>query len=202
MIGIGQLPISGTLDRLKLLDAAFEKVAKRTRDNVKRSVDKGSRRVQLAIRKDVNRIFSGGSFKRNRSKGGRIGNAVRRKMFDNKERGHAALIYSKFGRRQGGEFVDYLSPYLTGKDIRPKRSRFLVVPLQPGKKNRRPSNFTDLASVKTGGRVFLVRHTKTRTMFMFLLLPRIKITKRLRASRIAKRETKRAFDDMRGALRV
>ena len=192
--------LKATLVGLKKLDDALKKAELRTRAAARTSVDQVSRRTQLAIRKDVDRIFSGGTIRQRRGKGRRVGNSVRRKLFDNRERGTAALVFSKFGRREGGEFVDYLGPYITGRDIRPKRARFLTVPLQRGKKNRDPKKFSNLHTVSIGGRLFLVRSTRTRTTFMFLLLPRVKITKRLRARKIALREagqmvgrTKRAF---------
>ncbi len=192
--------IKATLSGLKKLDDALKKAELRTRAAGRISVDKTTRRVQLALRADVNRIFSGGTIRQRRGKGRRVGNSVRRKLFDNKSRGTAALIFSKFGRRQGGQFVDFLGPYITGRDIRPRRARFLTVPLQRGKKNRDPKNFGDLHTISIAGRLYLVRSTRTRTTFMFLLLPRVKITKRLRAVKIARREaaqmgerTKRAF---------
>lgn len=192
--------IKATLTGLKRLDEALRRAELRTRAAVRAAVDQVSRRTQLAIRKDVDSIFSGGTIRQRRGKGRRVGNAVRRKLYDNKSRGTAALVFSSFGRREGGEFVDYLGPYITGRDIRPKRARFLTIPLQRGKKNRDPGKFKNLHTVAIGGRLFLVRSTRTRTTFMFLLLPRIKITKRLRARKIALREaremagrTKRAF---------
>ncbi len=193
--------IEATLSGLKKLADALKKAELRTRAAGRTSVDKTTRRVQLAIRADVDRIFSGGTVRQRRGKGQRIGNLVRRKLFDNKSRGTAALIYSKFGRRRGGQFVDYLGPYITGRDIRPRRARFLTVPLQRGKKNRDPKNFSDLHAVSIAGRLYLVRSTRTRTTFMFLLLPRVKITKRLRARRIALREMRAMPERARRAFR-
>ena len=192
--------VKATLVGLKKLDEAIKRAELRTRAAARTAVDETSRRTQLAIRKDVNRIFSGGTIRQRRGKGRRVGNAVRRKLFDNRARGTAALVFSKFGRREGGEFVDYLGPYITGRDIRPKRGRYLVVPLQRGKRNRDPRNIKNLHTVSVAGRLYLVRSTRTRTTFMFLLIPRVRITKRLRAGQIARQEaramsgrTKRAF---------
>ncbi len=193
--------IKATLVGIKKLDEAIRKAELRTRAAARMSVDQVSRRTQLAIRKDVDRIFSGGTIRQRRGKGRRVGNSVRRKLFDNRARGTAALVFSKFGRRQGGEFVDYLGPYITGRDIRPKRARFLAVPLQRGKKNRDPKNLANLHTVSVAGRLYLVRSTRTRTTFMFLLLRRVKITRRLRAKKIALREARQMAERTRRAFR-
>lgn len=180
--------IKASLVGLKKLDEALRRLELQGRRAARSSVDETSRRIQQALRADVDRIFSGGTVRARRGRGRSVAKAVRRKVYDNGPRGTAALVYSKFGRREGGEFVDYLGPYLTGRDIRPNRARHLAVPLQRGKKNRDPRNFDDLRAVTIGNRLFLVRVTRTRTTFMFLLLPRVRITKRLRAARIARRE--------------
>ena len=193
--------IKATLIGLKKLDKAIKRVELRTRAAARTSVNETSRRTQLAIRKDVDRIFSGGTIRQRRGKGRRVGNAIRRKLFDNHARGTAALVFSKFGRREGGEFVDYLGPYITGKDIRPKRGRYLVVPLQRGKKNRDPRNIKNLHTISVAGRLYLVRSTRTRTTFMFLLIPRVRITRRLHAARIARREARAMAGRTRRAFR-
>lgn len=195
------IKFKAAFEGLGRLKKAIAQAERRTRQAARTAVSDTSRKTQLAIRRDVNAIFSGGSFRTKRSKGRRIGNAVRRKMFDNRERGSAALIYSKFGRKAGGHFVDYLAPYLAGQPIRPRRSRFLAIPLLPGKKNRTPANFPNLVPVQTGGRLFLVRHTRTRSTFMFLLVPRIQIRKRLRAGLRARQEFAKIDDRARRAFR-
>jgi len=184
--------IKATLIGLKTLDEALRKAELRTRAAARTSVDKTARKVQLDIRAVVGSIFT---------KNRKASNAVRRKLFDNKSRGTAALVFSKFGRREGGAFVDYLGPYLTGRDIRPKRGRFLVVPLQRGRRNRDPGKVKNLHAVKIAGKLYLVRRTRTRTTFMFLLIPRVRITKRLRAGMIARREAKRMAEEARNAFR-
>lgn len=193
--------IKATLTGLKRLDKALTRAEAASRAAARGAVNAVSRRTQLAIRKDVDRIFSGGTVRARRGQARRVSNAVRRKLFDNKDAGSAALIFSKFGRRRGGEFVDFLGPYITGRDIVPRRSRFFTVPLQPGRKNRRPQNFKDLTTVSVGGRLFLIRSTRTRTTFMFLLLPRVKIRKRLRAARIFRAEARKLGAETRRGFR-
>jgi len=193
--------IKATLVGLRTLDDAIKRAELRTRAAARAAVGETSLRVQKAIRADVDRIFSGGTIRQRRGKGRRVSGAVRRKLFDNRARGTAVLVFSKFGRRENGRFVDYLGPYITGRDIRPRRGRYLAVPLQRGKRNRDPRNIKNLHAVAIGGRLYLVRSTRTRTTFMFLLLPRVKITRRLRAARIARREARAMVGRTRRAFR-
>jgi len=184
--------IKATLTGLKALDKALKRAELRTLAATRESVDRTSRQIQLSLRADVGRIFT---------KNKRASNAVRRKLFDNKSRGTAALVFSKFGRKEGGQFVDFLGPYITGRDILPKRGRFLVIPLQRGKRNRDPKTFKNLRTVKIAGRLYLVRSTRSRTTFMFLLVPRVRITKRIRAAAIARRKARRMGDEAISAFR-
>jgi hypothetical protein len=185
------MPIRAGFDRASLarLHESLKRLDEGKRRRARTTVGRTSRRVQLAVRADVNRIF----------KGRRVGNAIRRLVFDNKERGSAAIVFSKFGRREGAEFVDYLAPYLTGKDIRPKRGRYLAIPLQRGRRNRDPRKIKGkLRPVRIGNRLFLVKSTRAKTLFMFLLLPRVKISKRLHTRQIVKAELGRMIADFRG----
>ena len=193
--------LHATLGGLKKLDEAIKHAELRTRAAARTAVDETSLTLQKAIRADVDRIFSGGTVRLRRGKGRRVSGAVRRKLFDNRSRGTAALVFSKFGRREGGRFVDYLGPYITGKDIRPRRGRYLVIPLQRGKRNRDPKAFRNLHTISVAGRLYLVRSTRTRTTFMFLLIPRVRITRRLRAARIARREARAMAGRARRAFR-
>jgi len=85
--------IKATLTGLKALDKALKRAELRTLAATRESVDRTSRQIQLSLRADVGRIFT---------KNKRASNAVRRKLFDNKSRGTAALVFSSFGRREGG----------------------------------------------------------------------------------------------------
>lgn len=186
------MPFKAALAGLRRLHRANVREERAMRRATRQGVDETSRAIQRAVRRDVDRIFSGSSQQLSRRKTPRrVSGAIRRKLFDNGDRGTAALIYSKFGRRARGRFIDYLGPYITGRDIRPRRGRFMAIPLQRGRKSRRPENFDDLRPVVIAGRLYLVRTTRTRTRFMFLLIPRVRISKRLRARRIAIREAKR-----------
>lgn len=173
--GVINARFKGFAGLAEALGVAEEAARKATFESVSRT----SLRVQKAIRGEVGRIF-----RRNR----RAANAVRRLVFDNEARGSAAIIFSKFGRRDGGEFVDFLAPYITGEDIMPRNARFLAVPLQRGRRNRDVSRFKNLEPFEHDGQVFLIRRRGARTTFMFLLLPRVRITKRLHPVRTARQE--------------
>lgn len=168
----------------------LDNLARRSRGAAAKAVSETTRRVQLGIRREVNAIFS---------KNQRAGNAVRSVVYDNagndfSSRGVDArgIIYSKFGRRSGGAlsamtgggFIDYLGPYLTGRDILPRQGKYLAIPLQPGKRNRRPQPEMKLEPVTTGGRLYLVKKTRSRTLFMFLLVRKSRIRQRLRLAPI------------------
>jgi len=171
--------------------AAIDRAHKRTLRAANKGVSESSAALQKEIRREVDRIFSGASGFRRRKKSRRVSGAIRRKVYDNKERGSAALIFNKFGRREHGRFIDYLGPYLTGRDITPRRGRAMAIPLQPGKKNRDPKNFPNLVAIKIAGRIYLVRHTRTRSLFMFMLLPRVRVRHRLRVRQTIKAEARR-----------
>jgi len=184
--------ITARLVGLDKLRKGLERAERASRMSVRKSVDESSRAIQLEVRRDVGRIF-----RKNR----RAQNAVRRQLFDNKEDGTAALIFSKFGRAADGRFADFLGPHITGRDITPRRKRFLTVPLQPGRRNRDPSKFPNLKAIRIAGTLFLVRSTRRATIFMFVLVRRIAITKRIRAERAVRRELRQIGDRTRRAFR-
>ena len=184
--------IRTTLTGLNKLKEGLARAERASLMSVRKSVDESSRAIQLEIRRDVGRIFG---------KNRKAQNAVRRQLFDNKDAGTAALIFSKFGRGSDGRFADFLGPYITGRDITPRRRRFLAVPLQKGRRNRDPSKFPNLRAVKIGTQLFLIRKGRRATVFMFVLVKRIKITKRIRAERAVKRELRQIDDRARRAFR-
>lgn len=174
---------------------ALANLERRAHGAAKHAVGATTRKVQLELRGEVNAIF-----RRN----ARAGNAIRSVVYDNRTattvrrsgrgrafaieaglgEGHrsdaAGIVFSKFGRGRGAAYVDYLVPYLTGRDILPKTARNLAIPLQPGKRNRKPTADMRLALVKSGGRLFLVRHQGRKSVFMFQLVPRTRVHHRLR----------------------
>lgn len=156
----------------------YSNAERRLHGAARKAVSATTRRLQLGLRAEVQTIFT-----RNQ----RAANAIRSVVYDNSQgfgnhnRADAAgIIFSKFGRREGGRFVDFLAPYLTGRNILPRRGKFLAVPLRPGKRNRVPRPEMKLRPVKTRRGLFLVKQTRTRTLFMFLLIPFARIRRRLR----------------------
>ena len=136
--------------------------------SVKRQVDT----LKLAHRSAVNARLGGGRGR------GKVGNAVRAKMLEPS----VGLVYSKFGRRQGGEFIDYLLPHVIGADIKPKTSGFLYISLEKGRKARRDKRRSvrlekGLRFVQTRkpGVILLVKESRSRTTPIALLVKQVKI---------------------------
>jgi hypothetical protein len=152
----------------------LQNLERRAHGAARKAVGETTRAVQLGIRAEVNSIF-----RKNR----KAGNAIRSVVYANEQsRRPAGIVFSAFGRREGGRWIDYLLPYITGRPIVPRHGKYLAVPLQKGKRNRKPRPDMDLAAVRSGGRLYLVKHSRTRSLFMFVLVKRIPITRRLRAA--------------------
>lgn len=161
---------------------ALERAERRARKSGQRTVDKSSRQIQLAVRRDVNTVF----------KGRRVGNAVRRLVYDNGRRGTAAIIFSKFGRRSRGQFFDFLAPYLTPGSVtlQPTEAQHMTVPLTRQARRKGARNMRGLEAIEVDGELYLVKRRGQRLTFHFLLARKIVIRKRIRAGLIARREGK------------
>jgi len=189
---------------------------RRAHGAARKAVGETTRKVKLGIRREVQSIFR---------KNARAGNAIRSVVYDNTQapsgprpgravvRGRhksdtAGVIFSKFGRGKGAAYQDYLLPYITGRDILPKKGKYLAVPLLPGKRNRKPTPEMQLQPVRSGGQLFLVKHQKRKSVFMFLLLKKVPIRRRLRLSPLLRNgqrtltaETIRAYAAMAGEMK-
>lgn len=89
--------------------------------------------TKLAVRAVVNAAFTGSRVV-GRNGNRRVANAIRGKLFEDEAdpRGSpVGIVFSRFGRRQGGKFVDYLLPHALGATIAPTNARKLYIPLQP-----------------------------------------------------------------------
>lgn len=162
------------------LQADMRRDAKRLRTATGKAVRAITREAQLEARQVINQKFRGSA----RVAGGnrRVANAVRSKIYDDNGQ-TTGLIYSKFGRGRGAGFVDYLLPYVEGATLRPKKKQWLYVPIEKrGKRGvaarRRPDVDADpkLAFVKgKGGRVFIIRKTRTRSILVAVLVRELRI---------------------------
>lgn len=190
--------ITGRVENQAAVIRMLDNASRRAHGALAKAVGETTRTVQQQIRNEVNSVF--GPTKR----GSPIGNAIRSVVYDNlrnMQRGAtrgrpyivpsskhtddvAGIIFSKFGRREGAGFVDYLAPYLTGRAILPQRGRYLAIPLQEGKRNRRPTASMNLQPVKLGSRLFLVKRTRRKTTFMFLLVEKVQVRRRLRIGQL------------------
>lgn len=179
-----------------------------------RAVDRGTttaikdstRALQLAAREEINRRFRGSG----RVKGGnrRIANAIRSRIFDDGPFDTAGLVYSKFGRKSRGQFLDYLAPHVLGATLRPLNSQWLYIPIGGGRsgRQRRLSLGDDkrLAFVSIGpGRALLVRRQRGSSKIVALLVKRVRIKPSLNFARLVAAEEarlpKRLLDAMNKA---
>lgn len=156
-----------------------------------------TRRAQLAARAVINARFSGSERVRGGSR--RVANAVRSRVYEDRGGQQATgLVYSKFGRGRGDGFVDYLLPHVTGAVIRPRRSKWLYIPVQRGRasRRRRVSERLDknvaFIPAEGGRKLYLVRQTKTRSTLIAVLVRRVRIDAGLDFGRVA-REAERDF---------
>lgn len=106
-------------DKLRQQLEALEQKARRS---VTRAVHSSTRALQLKIRADVHAMFPGSR---------KPGNAIRSVTYPEAgrlSRRPAGIVFSAFGRREAGVFIDYLVPYLTGAHLKPRRGRYLAIP--------------------------------------------------------------------------
>ena len=174
----GQLEEVMRAERMVIRRASLSAAKRATRD------------LQLDVRAEVQRGFSdsvGGSAKR-------VANAIRQKLFDDRDRGATGIVFSRFGRTgPNGEFVDYLLPFTRGAELTPRSSKFLYISLERGTRNRRrrriPVRQTKNVSFVPGkrGKVFVVRQTRTRSTLIAMLVPRVRLRKRFDFARPAVR---------------
>jgi hypothetical protein len=138
------------------------------------------RELQLEIRAEVDRGIG---------KKRKVGGAIRSKPYDNPD-GAAGIVWSKFGRGRGAQFRDYLLPFVLGLTLRPRRSKWLYISLEKGRKARRDRRLIVSADpklkwipIKDGRVVLLVRQTKTRSTVIAKLVKNVKAPKRLNFER-------------------
>lgn len=163
--------------------AAFRREAnKRTRD--------AARELKESARDLVRRAFSGGRFSRG---GRRAAGAVR--SVDREGAGGfvRATVFSRLGRREGGDFVDYLLPHTEGLTLTAKRSRWLYIPLQRGRRARNVRRVLALernvkvVPTRVAGRFLVIRETRTRSTPIAILVRRVRFEKKLDFDRPAEK---------------
>ncbi|EKE70892.1 hypothetical protein [Oceanibaculum indicum] len=116
-------------------------------------------------------------------------NAIRQKIYNDGPGRVRGIVYSKFGRREGGRFVDYLKPHVDGADIRPRAGSFMVLPVK-GQSRRMDRIRRDLGRLGedpklalipvSGGRfVFVRRASRNRTVLLAWLVRGVRIDPKL-----------------------
>lgn len=182
------------MTRLELaLEGRLDQQLARDRAAIRQAAAKAVKEVadaqKLAAREVINQRFRGSQ----RVKGGarRVANAIRAKAYANADGSATGLVYSKFGRRRGGEFVDYLLPFVTGGVIEPRSSKFLYVPLGGGRRTRQQRRqVSEEKGVEfvpiSGGRILIVKRTRTRSTPIALLVRRLRHDRSLDFDRVIK----------------
>ena len=166
----------------KFLAAEIKAVKRAPGVTVRREI----RKLQLAARSEVNAKIGG---KR------KVGGAIRNKVYDNPDGSATGLVFSKLGRREGGVFIDYLAIHTTGRELRAKRGKFMVIPVK-GVSRRLKAKYRKLEGLGTdpklalipqrGGNFLFVRHTRTRSTLLARLVRRARIPKRLDFERLSR----------------
>ena len=141
---------------------------------------KTATRLKGRLRGQVRRGLGGRTVGR---RGRNVANAVRDRLYSDSEFEHAALVFSKFGRREGGKFIDYFVPFTKGGVIRAK-GKYMVIPAK-GSSRRVKKVFRDLKRLdedpklalipQPGGRFLFVRRTsRRRTTILAWLIRRFR----------------------------
>lgn len=130
-------------------------------------------------RDEVRRGFGRAASRRGR----KFENAIRDKAYHDGEFRNAALVYSKFGRRERGQFIDYFVPYIRGGVINAK-GKYMVIPAK-GTSRRVRRDLRDLKRLdqdpklalipQPNGRFLFVRHSsRRRTVIIAWLIRRVR----------------------------
>lgn len=113
----------------------------------------------------------------------------------------SGIVYSRLGRKEAGRFVDYLGLHMLGGTVKPKGGRYLYIPL-PGA-GRKADTLRSIIGVKgvrlvplKGNRYLIVRGSRTRDILIGLLVPRVRIPKRLDFDRLIATEQSRLLQNV------
>lgn len=177
----------GELDRFLKEEAAALKRAET------HAVVKTANEVKLAARRRVQQAFQGsGQFGAagagRRFSGGprstrRLANTIRSVIYGRESQSGSteALIFSKFGRRDERGFIEFFVPFTKGATLTPRRAKWLFIPLDPSLRRKRFRGAVTLDEklafipAKRGGKIWLVRRTKTRSTLVAILVRQVRM---------------------------
>ncbi|HSF94776.1 MAG TPA: hypothetical protein VLA52_07095 [Thermohalobaculum sp.] len=152
------------------------------------------------VKRDARAVVNAG-FTGSRIVGGgnrRVANAIRSRVYPRGDGGFTGQVWSKFGRGRAKGFVDYLLPFVKGATLTPRRSRWLYIPVERGRKARRGRRLSiglnrnlKFVPARGGDKVYLVRQTRTRSTLIAVLVRRVRIPKKLDFERAAAAAAKR-----------
>lgn len=181
--------IKGELRKRMAEEARFIEGAQRT------AVARATRIAQLRIRKVINDAFGGSERQGGRGNNTRVANTIRSKIYPGFRGGFVGVIWSRFGKKEAGQFIDYLIPFVEGATLRP-RGKYLRIQLAKsfagvrgsggrrsaslGKQRvvyRDPSIFT--IKLKGGAILVLEKRKRAKPRPLELLVPKVRLPKKL-----------------------
>lgn len=108
--------VQGDLSRFMQTEAAI--VEKASRAGTKATTEE----IKAVIRRRVAQALTGGK------RGKNVAKSIRSQIYHDGPGKDAGLVWSRFGRGKGAQFVDYLLPHVKGALIKPRNSKFLLIP--------------------------------------------------------------------------
>lgn len=138
--------LQGSLQQHMKAEAAI--VAQASRRGTKATTEE----VKAAIRRRVAAALSGGR------RGGKVANSIRSRVYHDGPGKDAGLVWSKFGRGRGAQFVDYLLPHVGGALVKAKSGKFLFIPQVSRREAKRARNSRRVAFIPWKGGLLMVRH--------------------------------------------
>lgn len=132
--------------------------------------------------------------------------AVRSKVYGTTETGNVtAIVYSKFGIREDGVFKDFLAARVFGTTARPKKGRYMALPIPSDdmsqraarKRFERLSASGKLTVVDHGGEKFLIWFTRTRSVLVAMLVKSVTFPRRHNLADAARGGAKKMVADIK-----
>ncbi|MEQ8345077.1 MAG: hypothetical protein RIB84_23885 [Sneathiellaceae bacterium] len=143
---------------------------------VERSSKRGTKAAtdatKTAIRRRVARALTGGKRGRN------VANAIRSQVYHDGPGKDAGLVWNKFGRGKGAQFVDYLLPHVKGAMIAAPSGGFLFIPQTATRAEARRSRRVAFIPW-SGGLLMIAPRPRGQFKVLAILLKRVRLKARI-----------------------
>lgn len=127
--------------------------------------------IKLIIRRRVAQALTGGR------RGKNIANAIRSQVYHDGPGRDAGLIWNKFGRGRGADFVDYLVPHVKGALIEAVPGKWLLIPQTATRAEARRAR--RVAFIPWRGGLLMVRPQGKGFKVLAILVKRVKLKARI-----------------------